>query len=293
MGTSESKDKHWFDIPKKVSFISRIKNIKSFSDFKQKVINRVEHCRTNASFEIHDWLVSSIHGKHRNNVFDFNVSQNGTGSIGPNLDLDKLLKILDSSKKEILSPNQQVKIKKGNGYRKHNNAKPDLTFYEEMNKTTKYFEIKKTDYYDSLLKSLYPVFKGFLNSPFAIVNMNARMTQANAGPVLSSAGEPRGPDRLHRDGYPPGHFKCMIYPKPLTKEYGQITINGKTFESSKPGLAVVFNPDLPHYATCGTSETRYAIEITLLRTLFEVDILKHYPSTPDSTYFYQPYRAYF
>ena len=267
-------------------FLSKIKNIKSFADFKEKVRVKVAVCRREASFVIHDWLVSLIHGKHRNNVFDFNISHNEEEFSGSHLDVDQLLKVLNSSKQQKISANHQVKGKRGN-------PEPDQNLYEGMDRTTTYFEIKKTDYYDSLLKKLYPVFKDYLKCPFAIVNLNARMTKPNAQSVHSSDGTPRGPDRLHRDGYPPGHFKCMIYPKPLTKAYGQIKIDGQIFESKKPGLAVLFNPDLPHHSISGTSEMRYAIEITLMRTLVEVDILKHYPSTPDSKYFYQPYQAYF
>jgi len=240
----------------------------------------------NASFLIHDLLVSLIHGKHRNHVFDFNISHSEAGFIGSYCDVDQLLKVLNSSKQQKISPNHQVKGKRGN-------PKPDQKLYEGINSTTTYFEIKKTDYYDSLLKKLSPVFKNYLKSPFAIVNLNARMTKPNGHPVYSSDNEQRGPDRLHRDGYPPGHFKCMIYPKPLTKAYGLIKIDGQLFENKKPGSAVLFNPDLLHHSICGTSEMRYAIEITLMRTLVEVDILKHYPSTPDSKYFYQAYQAYF
>ena len=81
-----------------MSFLSKTKNIKSFTDFKQKVRRvvrgRVEICRRNTSFLIHDWLVSLIHGKHRSNVFDFNISQE---------DVDQLLKVLDSSKQQKIS----------------------------------------------------------------------------------------------------------------------------------------------------------------------------------------------
>jgi hypothetical protein len=257
----------------KVSFLSKIKNIKSFADFKEKVKEKV----IVKVFASHEQLVSLIYGKHKNNVFDFNISHS---------DADQLLKVLNLSKQQKASPNQQIKGKRGN-------SKPDQKVYEGMNITTTYFEIKKTDYYDSLLKKLYPVFKDYLKCPFSIVNLNARMTKPNAKTVYDSDFNARGPDRMHRDGYPSGHFKCMIYPKPLTKAYGQIKIDGKLFENKKPGSAVLFNPDLFHHSTSGKSEMRYAIEITLMRTLVEVDILKHYPSTPDSKYFYHPFKAYF
>ena len=80
-----------------MSFLSKIKNIKSFADFKQKVSDKVGVCRRNASFVIHDWLVSLIHRKHRNNVFDFNVSHCGAGFIGSHEDADQLVKVLGSS----------------------------------------------------------------------------------------------------------------------------------------------------------------------------------------------------
>ena len=97
-----------------MSFLSKIKNIKSFADFKQKVSHKVGVCRRNASFVIHDWLVSLIHGEHRNNVFDFNVSHIEAEFIGSHLDVDQLLKVLDSSKQQKVSPNHQVKGKRGN-----------------------------------------------------------------------------------------------------------------------------------------------------------------------------------
>ena len=82
---------------RKMSFLSKIKNIKSFADFKQKVRGNAEVFRRNASFVIHDWLVSLIHRKHRNNVFDFNISHCGAGFIGSHEDADQLVKVLGSS----------------------------------------------------------------------------------------------------------------------------------------------------------------------------------------------------
>ena len=85
----------------------------------------------------------------------------------------------------------------------------------------------------------------------------------------------------------------MIYLKPLNEAYGQVQIEENTFKSKEPGFAVVFNTETLHHAIPGKSEARYAIEITLLRTLVKVDLLKHYPSTPDSKFFNQAYYAYF
>ena len=260
-----------------LSSLSKIKNIKSFVDFKSKVCGKVKVIRRELSFVIHDWVVSLFHGKHRKQIFDFHISHE---------DVNQLMKRLESSKELKNSHNHQIKEKRGN-------QKPDQEFYEQMNSSTTWFEIKKNDTDDVFLKKLEPIFKDYLQSPFTIVNVSAWMTNPKIPLIYGSDGEQRGPYRLHRDGYPPGHFKCMVYLKPLIETYGKVQVEEKKFESKKPGFAVLFNTEMLHHGIPGTSEIRYSIEITLMRTLIEVDILKHYPSTPDSKYFYQAFQAYF
>ena len=51
----------------------------------------------------------------------------------------------------------------------------------------------------------------------------------------------RGPNRLHKDGYPAGHFKCMIYIKPLNESHGKLQIEGEIFESEEPGFSLIFH----------------------------------------------------
>ncbi|MEK9629350.1 MAG: hypothetical protein VW455_10055 [Nitrospinota bacterium] len=270
-----ASEEQQIELPKS-SYLNKIRNISSFKDFSEKLKGKIEIWRRNASFIIHDWMISMVYGKHKKNVFGFHIDQE---------DIDQLKNILDTSKKDKLSPDHQVKGKRGP-------PKPDKNLYEQMNKTTTYFEIEKGKY-DFFLKKLKPIFKDYLKSPFTVVNLNARVTKPNIELIQDSEGEYRGPDRVHRDGYPPGHFKCMVYLKPLNDACGKVKIEEEVFDSEKPGFAVLFYTEALHHSIPGTSEARYAIEITLQRTLYEVDILKHYPSTPDSKYFYNAYQAYF
>ena len=64
------------------------------------------------------------------------------------------------------------------------------------------------------------------------------------------------------------------------------------FENEKAGSAVFFNPNTLHQSIPGSSEYRYVFEITVMRTVVEVDMLKHYPGTPDSIHLLQAYQAY-
>ena len=102
----------------------------------------------------------------------------------------------------------------------------------------------------------------------------------------------RGPNILHRDGYPPGHFKCIVYLQPLNGFYGSVQMEEKIIESERPGCSVIFDQERLHQILPGKSGMRYCFEITVMRTLVEVDMLKYYQGFPSSQHLLQAYHAY-
>ena len=52
------------------------------------------------------------------------------------------------------------------------------------------------------------------------------------------------------------------------------------------------NPNLIHAAIPGNTNYRYCLELTLLRTAIEVNMLKHYGRGPDDKWFLRVYQAY-
>ena len=161
-----------------------------------------------------------------------------------------------------------------------------------MNTSQTWFEIKKNNIYDNLICKVESSIQEYIQSPFAVVNLNAWKTKANMKVIYDEHGNSRGPNRFHQDGYPPGHYKCMIYLNPLDDDHGKIQVEDKIFESNKGGFCLCFNNNLYHQSIPGKSSERYVIEITLMRTIAKVDILKNYPGTPDSIHLKQAYQAY-
>ena len=155
-----------------------------------------------------------------------------------------------------------------------------------------WFEVKRNVVYDNFLKEMEPIFRNFLKSPFAIVSLTAWKTKPDMDVSHDSDDNRRGPNILHRDGYPPGHFKCMVYLGPLNDACGRVQVEGEIIESERPGCSVIFDQERLHQSLPGNSEDRYCFEITVMRTIVEVDTLKYYPSAPSSIHLLQAYQAY-
>lgn len=254
-------------------FIKKIRNIKSFKDLIIKIGNKINYIRRNGSFAINNWIVSIIYGK----VVPYDVFQ-----INPE-DVEEIRKILNSSKEVILS-NNPSKGKLGNQL--------EQELYDFMNAEQTWFEIKKNSFFDNFFKKIKPFLKSYLKSPFVIIHLKAWKTRPNIKPYFDSHGNQRGPNRMHADGYPPGHYKCMIYLQPLNSSFGKFQFEQKIFESEKAGCSVLFNNNLKHQSITGSSHYRYCLELTLMRTVIEVDMLKCYEGAPDDKWLLQAYQAY-
>jgi len=48
---------------KENSFYNKIKNIKSFTDLKQKIKNKINFIKRHGAFIINNWIVVLVHGK--------------------------------------------------------------------------------------------------------------------------------------------------------------------------------------------------------------------------------------
>ena len=105
----------------------------------------------------------------------------------------------------------------------------------------------------------------YLKSPFAFVNARSWVTKPNSEPIE--------PNKLHRDGFPEGHLKVMIYPNGLNGNNGGFFMkdNGLLLNLPK-GSAICFkNSDVKHCGIPGTQSDRLCIELTIQRTLVSCD----------------------
>jgi len=265
----------------KTSFLDKIKNIESFGDLIKKIKNKIRFFKTNTSFIINNWLVSLFYGKDIETYFFYQTSSEDVEQIKKVLDSSKQLKMLDMPTKG-----------KATTYSYASDDDSEKELFELMNKEQTWFEIKRNPVFDNFLTKIKPIIRSYLKSPFAIVNLNAWKTKPNMKVLRDEEGNVRGPNRLHQDGMPAGHYKCLVYLKPLDSLSGAVQIEDKVFENKKPGSALFFNPNTFHQSIPGNSEHRYVFEITFMRTVFEVDMLKNYPGTPDSIHLLKAYQAY-
>jgi len=258
----------------KISFFQKIKNIKSLGDLLRKIGNKINYLRSNGTFIINNFIVSTIHGKIEKSYDTFQISEDHVKKIKNALDEGKELKL----------SNNPSKGKVGN------NLEEEL--YNYMNGEQTWFEIKKNPFFDNIIKEVSPSIRKFLKSPFTVVCLNAWKTKPNMKKYYDANGNQRGPNRLHSDGYPPGHIKCLIYLQPLDELYGMVQVMEKVFKSEKAGCALMFNSNIMHQSITGSTNYRYVLELTLMRTAIEVDMLKNYEGNPDDKWFSQAYKAY-
>ena len=257
------------------SIFQKLRNVTSFGDFKKKFYRKVDYLRRDLSFVVHEWVVSLFYGKDINPPFVFKANPEDVEQIRNMLDSSKQLKFLSAPEK-----------------RKRGAAQMDKELSDRMCVNQTWFEVKRNVVYDNFLKEMEPIFRNFLKSPFAVVSLTAWKTKPDMDVLHDSDGNRRGPNILHRDGYPPGHFKCMVYLRPLNDAYGRVQVEGEIIESERPGCSVIFDQERLHQSLPGKSGSRYCFEITVMRTLVEVDMLKYYQGSPSSQHLLQAYHAY-
>ena len=66
--------KQHFAMLQKTSFLQKVRNIKSFGDFKKKFYRKIDYIRRDASFVIHEWIVSLFYGKDIEPPFVFQAN---------------------------------------------------------------------------------------------------------------------------------------------------------------------------------------------------------------------------
>ena len=103
-------------------------------------------------------------------------------------------------------------------------------------------------------------FADYIKSPIAFVNTRAWITRPRS--------ERFGPNAMHTDGFAQGYFKVMIYPFGLSEEKGGIQLGNHRITNAPAGTCICFkNSDIEHSGIPGTSQSRFCVEVTLLRAL--------------------------
>jgi len=230
---------------------------------------------TYLSFALHNRLVLLVYGEMKKPYTTFHIDLDFSRKIQQHLD----------SLGEVRIFNNPSRQKIGNS---HSSLNKFAGLYEMMNTHFRYLDVRKHEILDQLLTDISPACREFCGSPFIFVSASAWKTKPNV-PVLD-----RGPTRMHRDGYAPGHFKCIVYVMALNKDRGLFKIETELISSENPGLAVVFrNSDVSHMAIAGEKYERYTLDLTMMRTLKQCDQLRHYPGTCDDRHLALPHYAYF
>jgi hypothetical protein len=269
----------------------------SFQNIKKKLINAIEWRLRNFNkkyiFSFHEFLVSLFFGKIKSDYLNFKIDST---------DISNLSAVIQKSKRinfsNYLNINNDISknifLKKTWIYNKN-----DKDVYDGFDKTQHWYDINMTPFLENFIKKLFPIFKKYLGSNFSIVNLRAWKNLPNSRIVMGKhkndgSAQERGPCKLHADGFPPGHIKCMIYLQPLNKEFGLFELDGKEINFDEPGNCIIFkNSEIMHRAIPGTKFDRFVIELTFMRTLFKVNELKYVQGKPDATHLSAPYFAYF
>jgi len=135
----------------------------------------------------------------------------------------------------------------------------------ELNKNNQYKEGK--DFEPCVRKFVLKnskFLRAAIGPPFAVVNIRAWEMRANSSSF--------GPAAWHKDGFAEGHLKIMIYLSELSEEGGGIQFEHCAPVHSPPGYVLVFrNSDLSHRAIPGKNFSRQLVEITVQRSLIELD----------------------
>jgi len=110
-----------------------------------------------------------------------------------------------------------------------------------------------------LHKELRNIFSKDIRSPFVSVNTRCWQTIPLAKRI--------GSNKLHNDGFMPGHMKIMVYLQPLDDEHGFLQVENKEIKNKPRGTAILFqNSDVLHSGVPGNKFDRISFEVTLMKT---------------------------
>lgn len=244
-------------------------------------------------FFIHEFFVALFFGKIKQDYLNFKIDNDDINYLSAciknskRINFSNYLNIENDKSKNILLKKTWIYNKK------------DKDVYDGFDKTQHWYDLEMTINLENFLKKLFPIFKKYLGSNFSITNLRAWKNLPNSEIVVGknkndSTPQMRGPCRVHKDGFPPGHIKCMIYLQPINREFGLFELDGKEINFDEPGNCIIFkNSDIMHRAIPGTKFDRFVIELTFMRTLFKVNELKYINGKPDCLHLSAPYFAYF
>ena len=256
--------------------LNRILNLYS------RIKRKFSYIKKNYSFYINNCITNLIYGTISLKYHKFQTSKRDT------VELKKI--ITDSRESDFLD--KEDKNFKFFKRKRFQDNQLDYEAYKDMSRFTTWFKLSDSEFIESYLKKVVPIIKENIKSPFAIVNLRAWKSKPNAKATLHK-GRERGAFRMHKDKMPPGHLKCMIYLNPLDDKHGKFQIEDQVFESDKPGISILFsNSDFDHQAISGNENYRFVIEITIMRTIYNVNELKYYSSSPNSLYLKNAFFAY-
>ncbi len=258
-----------------------------FAYIKRGLSNRLRVFNRKYGYYMHEKIVAFFFG-NIDRIISFNIDTETCDKLNKNINNFKKIKFSNYNHQKNFK-NSQILEKKTWIYNKR-----DKFVYDQFDNTQEWFDIEDNEYIKHFTKSLFPIIKRYLKSHFSIVNIRVWNNLPNGKMVIGRGNVTRGTYRNHKDGFPPGHIKIMIYLNPLDDDHGYFIYDENIVKNKNPGLGIAFkNSDIWHRAVPGKAKNRRVIEYTILRTLKKVDELKYfYPSTPDTMYLIGPLHAY-
>lgn len=170
----------------------------------------------------------------------------------------------------------------------HHSKRFAANVYEQLNKNHNYRDFAGLE--EQVLEILRPHFlliRAGVKSPFRIINIRAWETVPEASKF--------GPNDWHKDGFPQGHLKIMVYLDGLGGRQGKLEVEGFEDLAGPPGLCVLFrNSDVLHRATPPESseDSRPVVELTLQRLLAEPNETAPMIGAPNDRHLLSPFLAY-
>ena len=258
-----------------------------FAYIKRGIKNRLIIFNRKYGYFIHDKIVTFFFG-NIDKIIHFNIDQETCKKLNQSVNGLKKIKFSNYENHKDFK-NYKILEKKTWIYNKK-----DKFVYDQFDKTQDWFDIEDNEHIKYFVKSLFPKIKDYLKSHFSIVNIRVWNNIPNSPVVIGRENKTRGTYRNHKDGFPPGHIKLMVYLNPLDDDHGYFIYDENIVKTKNSGLVIAFkNSDIWHRAVPGKKKNRRVIELTILRTLKKVDEFKFfYPSSPDTMYLIGPLHAY-
>lgn len=230
----------------------------TIDDLKKKYDNPLdEYMNSQISFDLfqtHENLITQTYGD-ASNFFELGLHDNYVEILNNNLKTMESVKVAD-----FTLENNSNKLLHAVHFQREKALK--------MDEDITWIDFNHNKLSQELHEGIRILIKTEMKSPFAIVNTRAWTTRPT--------GAAYGPNEDHKDGLHPGHLKVMVYLTPMDVDHGYFVVTGQDVIHRPRGNCILFkNSDFLHRGVPGEKYPRICMELTLHRTLLNVDQIQN------------------